>query len=221
MASPLLGTSPVRVKPLLRGWSHLVAFFVAIVAGGILVAQTGSSKSRAACLTYVGALVVLFGVSSLYHRPMWAPRIRSWLGRLDHSAIFLLIAGTYTPFSHALGPGSGALLYRLAWSGAAAGIVVAIFWPQAPKPIVTASYLALGWMSVWFIPAIERALGPWIATWLVAGGLLYTLGALAYALRRPDPWPTVFGYHEIFHAFVIGAAACHYVAVRLVLERTA
>lgn len=167
------------------------------------------------------ALVVLFGVSALYHRPMWPPRIRSWLGRLDHAAIFLLIAGTYTPFSHALGPDSGATLFRLAWIGAAAGSVVAIFWPRAPKPIVTATYLTLGWMSVWFIPEIQRALGTGVVAWIVAGGLLYTVGALAYALRRPDPWPAVFGYHEIFHAFVIAAAACHFVAVTLVLQRTA
>jgi hemolysin III len=214
-------SGPPRLKPLLRGWSHRVAFFVAILAGGLLLAQTSSSRSRGACLTYVTALVVLFGVSALYHRPMWRPRVRSWLGRLDHSAIFLMIAGTYTPFSHALSPGSGATLFCLAWFGAGLGSLVAILWPKAPKPIVTATYLTLGWMSVWFLPELERALGPWVLAWIVGGGLLYTLGALAYALRRPDPWPAVFGYHEIFHAFVIAAAICHFVAVQQVLERTA
>ncbi len=213
------GLAPVRVKPLLRGWSHVVALPGALLAGGILLAQTASSTGRSACLTYVVALVLLFGVSALYHRPMWPPRIRGWLGRLDHSAIFLLIAGTYTPFSFALGSGVGVTLFRLAWAGAAAGCLVTLLWPSAPKPIVTCTYLAVGWMAVWFLPAFERALGPAVVAWIVAGGLLYTIGALAYALRRPDPWPAVFGYHEIFHAFVIGAAACHFVAVALVLGR--
>jgi hemolysin III len=205
------------VKPLLRGWLHLVALPAALLAGGVLLAQT--TKARGACFTYVGALIVLFGVSALYHRPMWSPRTRNWLGRLDHSAIFLLIAGTYTPFSLALGPSAGAMLLRLAWLGAAAGCLMTLCWPSAPRPLVTATYLAIGWMSVGFLPAFERTLGPGIVAWIIAGGLLYTVGALAYALRRPDPWPAIFGYHEIFHAFVIGAAACHFVAVTLVLQR--
>jgi hemolysin III len=204
----------------LRGWSHLFAFFVALLAGGVLVSQTFSSKGRNACLTYVVALVALFGMSALYHRPMWPPRIRSWLGRFDHTAIFFLIAGTYTPISLALGPGMGATLFRLAWIGAALGSLVAILWPLAPKPVVTGTYLAIGWMAVYFLPQIERTLGLEVVAWVIAGGLLYTVGALAYALRRPDPWPAVFGYHEIFHAFVICAAACHFVAVVLVLQRT-
>ncbi|MHB8419391.1 MAG: PAQR family membrane homeostasis protein TrhA [Myxococcales bacterium] len=206
-----------RVKPLLRGWSHLIAFFLVLVAGGVLLVRTGGEPGRDACLIYVATLALLFGVSALYHRPNWSPGLRPWLQRLDHSAIFLLVAGTYTGVGRALPADTRRLFLEVAWSGAAAGCAVALFWPQAPKAVSAAAYLVLGWTALWFLPTMDRTMGFHVVGWIVGGGALYTLGAMAYALRWPDPWPRVFGYHEIFHAFVIGAAACHFVGVALVL----
>jgi hemolysin III len=209
--SAILTQAPVppRVKPLLRGWSHFVAFLVALIAGALLLARWPTVPA----LIYASSLVALFGISALYHRPNWAPNARMWMRRVDHSAIFLLVAGTFTPFSLVLSPHSRLLLLSMAWSGAALGLILSIAWPQAPKPLLAAVYLLLGWMSVLFVPEIGRALGSSGIACILGGGSLYSIGALTYALRRPDPWPRVFGYHEIFHAFVIVAAACHFVAV--------
>ncbi len=205
-------------RPLLRGWSHLVAFFVALTVGPAFLVTRTAATHRGACAVYVATLAALFGTSALYHRHVWSPRVRPWLRRLDHSAIFLLVAGTYTPLVRALPAGAGSPILLLAWLGAAAGCLLAILWPAAPKPLSAATYLLLGWMAVWLLPAFERSLGPAVVACILAGGALYTLGALAYALRRPDPWPRVFGYHEIFHALVILAAGCHFAAVTLALH---
>lgn len=205
--------APAPVKPLLRGWLHLLALFVAICAGVRLCLHAQAARHGAAAAVYAVALATLFGVSALYHLPHWEPTPRRWLRRLDHSAIFFMVAGTYTPVAVALPAAPRATLLAVAWSGAAAGVALSLLWPAAPKAVATAPYLALGWLIAWYFPLIDRTLGYAVPFWLAAGGAAYTVGALAYALRWPNPWPRVFGYHEIFHAFVVVGAACHFVAV--------
>jgi hemolysin III len=202
---------PVRAaaKPLLRGVSHELAAYAAAAAGIGLVLAAPSMRARTAAGVYGASLLALFAVSALYHRPTWNPRARLVWRRLDHSAIFFLIAGTYTPFCLLLGGRSGSVLLAVIWVGAAAGMVQAVGWPTAPKPLVAAVYLALGWVVVPVLPALRLHLGAQSLGLLAAGGIAYSLGAVVYALRRPDPFPRVFGYHEVFHALVILAAALH------------
>jgi hemolysin III len=196
------------VKPRLRGVSHELAFFAALGAGAVLVALA-PPRAAASAAVYALSLATMLGVSALYHRPTWAPGPRRWMRRLDHAAIFVLVAGTYTPFTLLLPTHGGAML-ALAWGGAAMGIAQSLFWVQAPRPLVAALYLALGWAVVVFWPALHAALGAAGLGFLVLGGALYSVGAVVYAARRPDPAPAVFGYHEIFHAFVVAAAVCHF-----------
>lgn len=207
------------VKPLLRGWSHLVAFFLAVIATAVLVIASPPGRHTWSALVYGLTLCTLFGVSAAYHRPNWRPNARQWMRRLDHSAIFLLIAGTFTPFAVGMPEQSARLLLLVGWGGALIGILRALFWIRAPKPFVAITYLALGWAPVWFGHELTAALGTFGLVWVAIGGALYSLGALAYAFKRPNPWPRVFGYHEIFHALVILAAGCHYVAVAHLLIR--
>ncbi len=200
-------------KPLLRGVSHEIAAFVALAGWIALAAVAPSARARAAANVYGASLFALFLVSAVYHRPNWPPRARAWMRRLDHSAIFLLVAGTYTPVCLLLPPASGLPLLAIVWGGAALGVVQSIVWVHAPKPLVAAIYVALGWAVLPVLPAIRTALGSAALALLAAGGAAYTLGAVIYAARRPDPFPRVFGYHEVFHALVIAAAACHFAVV--------
>jgi len=200
-------------KPLLRGVSHEIAAFVAALAGFALVRAAPSARAAAGAAVYAATLTTLFAVSALYHRPTWKPRARALLRRFDHSAIFLLIAGTYTPFCLLLGGRAGLLLLAAVWSGAALGVAQAIFWLHAPKPLLAALCVALGWMIVPLLPQLRAAVGTSGVALLFAGGLAYTAGAIVYATRRPDPAPRVFGYHEVFHALVVAAAVCHYAVV--------
>lgn len=204
-------------KPRLRGTSHLFAFFAALGAGAVLLTFPPANAARAA-LAYCASLAAMFGVSALYHRPTWPPRIRAWLRRLDHATIFILVAGTYTPFALILEPKRAVMMLAIAWGGAGLGVLQSLLWIRAPKPLVAALYLALGWAAVMFIPPLHQALGAAPVGLLLAGGVLYSLGALAYALRWPDLVPATFGYHEVFHALVIGAAICHFAAVLLVMR---
>ncbi len=210
---------PVRVKPRLRGVSHLHAFSAALAAGAVLVSAAPEARSAIASAIYALSLAGLFGISALYHTPMWSPPARNVLKRLDHAAIFLLIAGTMTPmYLLALPPELGPMLVTIAWIGAAVGILRAVLWPGAPRVLVVGPYLALGWLPLFVLPQLLAGLGVVGFGLIMGGGLLYTLGAIAYGFRRPDPWPTVFGFHEVFHALVILAALLHFVAVkRLVL----
>jgi hemolysin III len=208
----------VREKPLLRGVSHEIAAFAALAAWIGLVAVAAPGPARAAASVYGASLLALFTISALYHRPTWSPQARLFWRRLDHSAIFLLIAGTYTPFCLLLGGRDGHLLLGVIWTGAAMGVVQAVVWPTAPKPLVAVVYVLLGWVIVPVLPALRQALGLPAIGLLAAGGVAYSLGAVVYALRRPDPFPRVFGYHEVFHALVILAAVLHFiVAARAVL----
>ena len=202
--------SPTRTRPLLRGVSHEIAAGVALAGLVALVLLAPGPRARAAALVYGFSLVALFSVSALYHRPAWSPRALLWMRRLDHSAIFLLIAGTFTPMCLLLGDAFARTMLAVVWAGAGLGILRALLWPRAPRGVATALYLLLGWAAVPLAPAMYRALGPGSMALLAAGGLLYSVGAVIYATRRPDPFPRVFGYHEVFHALVIAAAGLHY-----------
>jgi hemolysin III len=200
-------------KPLLRGVSHEIAAFVALAGWAFLAVAAPGTTARAAAHVYGASLFALFAVSALYHRPTWSPRGRAWMRRLDHSAIFLLIAGSYTPMCLLLGGRTGLVLLAVVWTGALAGILQSILWVKAPKHLVAVVYVALGWVLLPVLPRLRAVIGPGGLALLATGGALYTLGAVVYATRRPDPAPRVFGYHEVFHAMVIAAAACHYAAV--------
>jgi hemolysin III len=202
--------SPSVERPLLRGKLHEATFYTTLAAGPALVigAPTGH---RLAASVYAVTLSALFGVSALYHRIVWSPRARGVLKRLDHSMIFLLIAGTYTAASTiALPDGSARWLLVTVWAGAFAGIVQQVLRPDLPNPVTALPYLALGWVAVAIIGELYRSLGAGGFALLLAGGIAYTAGALAYALRRASLSPRLFGYHEVFHALVIVGAAAHY-----------
>ena len=207
-------------KPLLRGVSHEVAAAFALAGALALAHVARGARATVAAAIYGASLFLLFGTSALYHRPRWGPRLYAIMRRLDHAAIFLLIAGTYTPIC-LLVPLSGArTLLTVVWAGALAGVVFAVLWPRAPKWLNAVVYVALGWVLVPTMPALARAAGPGVLALLGIGGVLYSAGAIIYALRRPDPFPRVFGYHEVFHALVILAAALHYAAVASVVGQS-
>jgi hemolysin III len=213
--SSLLPTAPKLSKPRLRGVSHKWAFYVACVLGATLVVFAPSGTPRLAAAIYAFTVAALFGTSALYHRVDWRSiRARRWMRRLDHSAIFLLIAGTYTPIALLVldGPLATVILV-LVWAGALSGIVMKLVWIDAPKPVVASAYVMLGWVAVAAFPDLIEELGVTATGLIVAGGALYTTGALVYALQRPNPAPAVFGYHEIFHLLVIVAAALQYAVV--------
>jgi hemolysin III len=200
-------------KPLLRGVSHEVAAFAALAGWVALAAIASSPRGRAAANVYGASLFALFLVSALYHRPNWPPRPRAWMRRLDHSAIFLLVAGTYTPLCLLLPRGTGVPLLTGVWVAATLGVLQSLLWVHAPKVLVAAMSVALGWAVLPTLPAMRAVLGTPAIALVAAGGAAYTLGAIIYATRRPDPFPRVFGYHEVFHALVVAAAACHFAVV--------
>ena len=205
---------PPPLRPSLRGVIHQWSFFVALVAGAALIVWAPAGRATAAAAIYAAALAGLLGTSALYHRVTWQPRARAWLRRLDHSMIFVLIAGTYTPFAMLVLDGTLSDIVLIGvWSGAAAGIVFTLIWVDAPKWLTAAAYVALGWFSVIAVPQIFTRAGVGAFVLLAVGGLAYTAGAVVYARRRPDPRPATFGYHEIFHVLVVVAAAAHFTAV--------
>jgi len=203
------------IKPRLRGVSHQWAFFVSLVTGAALVITAPAGRATFAAAVYALSVAALFGTSALYHRITWASQAaRRWMRRLDHSMIFLLIAGTYTPFALLVLDGTLAtVILSLVWGGAVGGIVLKLVWIDAPKPLVAVIYVVLGWVAIAAFPNLIDRLGIAGAAMIAVGGLLYTVGALVYAIKRPDPAPAVFGYHEVFHALVIAAAAVQYAVV--------
>jgi len=203
----------VRLRPLLRGWSHALAAAAAFPAAGLLVRRAGDGAATWGAAVYGASLVLLFTTSALYHRVYWPSSIRHLIGRVDHAAIFLLIAGTYTPFCLLLGPGTGHRLLGLVWVSAALGIGVVVGWKGLPKGLRAGLYVLLGWFIVPVLPALRAAVGDRAVGLLMLGGAFYTVGAVIYGVRRPDPFPRVFGFHEIFHLLVIAAAACHFLVV--------
>jgi len=202
-------------KPRLRGVSHQWAFYVSLALGAALVAAAEAGQPRLADAVYAVSVAALFGTSALYHRITWASRAaRRWMRRLDHSMIFFLIAGTYTPFALLVLDGALAtVILVVVWSGALAGILMKLVWIDAPKALVAILYLALGWVAVAAFPTMLDELGITGSALVAVGGLLYTAGALVYAFQRPNPAPAVFGYHEVFHALVILAAALQYAVI--------
>jgi hemolysin III len=204
------------IKPRLRGWLHLGAFPVSVVCGIVLVWMAGPGRPRLASAVFALTAALLFGVSGLYHRGAWSPRVDRVLRRLDHASIFLIIAGTYTPFALLLlHGGRGELLLWIIWLGALAGVAFRVLWAGAPRWLSTTVYLALGWTVVFFLPDFWRSGAIATLVLLAAGGVLYSLGGLVYGLKRPNPSPRWFGFHEVFHSFTLVAWALHYVAVSM------
>jgi hemolysin III len=208
--------APGLQKPRLRGVSHQWAFFVSLVLGLALVIAAPAGTPRIAVTIYAFSVAGLFGTSALYHRITWPTlKARAWMRRLDHSMIFVLIAGTYTPFALLVLDGALAKAILITvWAGAVGGIVLKLAWVNAPKTLMAIIYVALGWVAIAAFPDLVSQLGVTGASLVAAGGLLYTAGAVVYAFRRPDPpVPLVFGYHEVFHALVIAAAALQYAVI--------
>jgi hemolysin III len=204
-------------KPRMRGWLHAYAFGVAVIAGIVLCAMAATRPGPGAllsCLIYSITVCALFGTSALYHRRVWSRRMYPIMRRLDHSMIFVFIAGTYTPFAVLLlSPGAATLILSVVWGGALAGVALKLVWPHAPRWLSAPLYVALGWVAIVVLPGIHRGGGTAALVLIAAGGIFYTVGAVFYALRRPNPWPQVFGHHEFFHACTLVAALCHHIAV--------
>lgn len=201
-------------KPRLRGVSHQYAFFVSLGCGIALVLAARGRAATVGAAVYAGAVSALLGTSALYHRVTWRPRVRRWMRRLDHAMIFVLIAGTYTPVALLAlhGPIATAILW-VVWGAALAGIVLKLVWIDAPRWLIVALYVALGWVSVAVLGRLPATIGWLGVAGLATGGVLYTAGGVVYAARRPDPVPATFGYHEVFHALVLAALALHYAVV--------
>ncbi|MBC6451116.1 PAQR family membrane homeostasis protein TrhA [Actinokineospora xionganensis] len=206
----------------MRGVIHFWSFIVSVVTGATLIALAASTVSGVAALAtsvYVITVLGLFGVSALYHRRWWVTeRARTWMKRLDHSMIFLFIAGTYTPFCLlGMTKPTGYVILGVVWGGALLGVGLKLLWPHAPRWLGTPIYIALGWVAVFVLPELLRSAGVAALVLILVGGAFYTVGAVFYATKWPNPWPGVFGHHEFFHAATVIAALCHYVAIWLVL----
>jgi hemolysin III len=202
-----------RVKPRLRGVFHEVGFWVAIGLGVPLVLTAEPGRARFAAAVFAACMAACFGASALYHRPTWRPNVRGWLARVDHAGVYLLIAGTYTPFALLVMSRGWAIgVLSVVWTGAVLAIMLKLFWLRSPKWLSAAIGIALGWVALVAIGELLK-LDVTALVLVVAGGVLYTIGAIVYATRRPDPMPAVFGYHEIFHALTLAAAACQYAAI--------
>ncbi len=209
---------PAPPKPRMRGWLHFWSFIASLATGVTLVSvAAGTVGATAAIATAVYGLTILglFGVSALYHRRNWlSVKARTVMKRLDHSMIFVFIAGTYTPFAVLALPGStGTIVLAVVWGGALAGVALKMAWPHAPRWLGVPIYIALGWVAVFVLPDLLHHAGIASLVLLLVGGALYTAGAVFYATKWPDPWPKVFGYHEFFHAATVLAALCHYIAI--------
>ena len=208
-----MGATANRVKPRLRGVFHELGFYGAVGSGVLLVLTADGGRPRAAAVFFSASVAACFGASALYHRPTWTPPVRAWLARLDHAGVFLLIAGTYTPFGFlVMSPEWAVPVLAVVWSGALAAILLKLVWSSGPKWLSAAIGLALGWVGAAAFPQLLKLQLPGVML-VVAGGLLYTAGAIVYARRRPDPAPRVFGYHELFHVLTLAATACLYVSI--------
>jgi hemolysin III len=205
----------------MRGLLHAYAFGVAVIAGIVLCSLAATRPGWApfvSCLVYSLTVCALFGTSALYHRRVWSPRGYKIMRRLDHSMIFVFIAGTYTPFSVLLLPKPTAVwILAIVWGGAILGVAIKLIYPHAPRWLSAPLYVALGWVAIFVLPELLGAGGVTVLVLVAAGGAAYTVGALFYALRKPNPWPEVFGHHEFFHACTLVAALCHHIAVYFAL----
>ena len=209
-------TEAIELKPSWRGWIHAATFPIAIALGIILIVVAEGPAAKISCAVFMTSSLLLFGNSALYHRFNWKPKTRAILKRIDHANILILIAGTYTPLAVlALPPAKSVLLLSLVWGGAILGILFRVFWIDAPRWLYVSLYLVLGWAAVMYMGDLIAA--NWVMVIFVAiGGLLYTGGAIVYALKRPNPWPGHFGFHEIFHVCTVLAFLCHWIACLLI-----
>jgi hemolysin III len=222
-AVELMADKLAEVKPHLRGWLHAGTAPVALVAGIVLVALSPTAATRIGSAVFAFSALLVFTVSAIYHRGTWSPRTWAFLRRFDHANIFVLIAGTYTPYALLFLDGTArTTLLLVVWGAALAGVVFRVFWIDAPRWLYLPMYLGLGWAAVFFIPqfvdgADRFSSGIAIATLVLvaAGGILYTLGGVVYGLKRPNPSPRWFGFHEVFHSFTVLAFAAHYVGISL------
>ena len=208
------------VKPLLRGVLHQAAFSASLVVGALLIAGSEGGRRQLAAAAFAGSVAACFGASALYHRVTWTPRLRRWMRRVDHAGVYLLIAGTYTPVGLLVLDGTWRIVVlATVYAGAGAAVVLKFAWVDAPKWLAAVIGVALGWVAVVALPQLATRLGPAPVALLGAGGLAYTAGAVVYARRRPNPVPSTFGYHELFHALTIVAVACQYVAIAFFVIR--
>ncbi|WP_199882008.1 hemolysin III family protein [Streptomyces sp. CB03911] len=204
------------LKPRMRGWLHAGMFPFALAGGIVLIGLSRPGAAAAACSVYALSACLLFATSAVFHRGTWGPRGEAVLRRLDHASIFLIIAGTYTPLAVVLLPTRRQqVLLAVVWTGALAGIAFRTLWMGAPRWLYTPCYIALGWVAVLYLPDFARTGGTAVVALVIAGGLLYTAGGIVYGLKRPDPSPHWFGFHEVFHTLTIAAFAAHYTAVLL------
>jgi hemolysin III len=207
-----------HMKPKLRGWLHLGTFPLSVAAGITLVALAPSGRPRTCAAIFAVTAALLFGVSAAYHRGRWSPLMEAILQRVDHANIFLITAGTYTPFAALLlPPGPARVLLWIVWGGALLGVLFRVLWVGAPRWLYVPVYVALGWVALAYLPQFLHGGGPAILTLMVVGGGLYTVGGVVYGIKRPNPSPRWFGFHEVFHAFTVAAFITHYVAASLAI----
>lgn len=205
-----------KIKPRLRGWIHAGTFPFALAAGIVLIVLAPTVPGKVSASVFALSACLLFGVSAVYHRGNWSPRTDAVLRRLDHTNIFLIIAGTYTPLAVLLlPPGQGTVLLTLVWSGALVGLLARVLWLNAPRWVYVPVYLALGWVAVAYMGQFWSTGGPAVVWLVLGGGLAYTAGAIVYGAKKPDPSPAWFGFHEIFHVLTVLGFACHVVAIYL------
>ncbi|MEV0894396.1 hemolysin III family protein [Promicromonospora sp. NPDC050262] len=216
ISTSVSSTVEKKVKPRLRGWIHAGTFPLALAASIVLIALAPTAAGKISASVFGLSACLLFGVSAVYHRGNWSPRTEAVLRRLDHTNIFLIIAGTYTPLAVLLlPPGQGTVLLAIVWSGALVGLLARVFWLNAPRWVYVPVYLALGWVAVAYMGQFWATGGPAVVWLIAAGGVAYTAGAIVYGTKKPDPSPTWFGFHEIFHVFTVLGFACHVVAIYL------
>ncbi|HEX3823831.1 MAG TPA: hemolysin III family protein [Mycobacteriales bacterium] len=221
-ASEAMGEVVASAKPKLRGWLHTVTSPVALAAGVVLIVLAPTGPAAAAAAAYAVTSFVLFTTSAIYHRGSWSPRAESRLKRLDHANIFLLIAGSYTPFGVlALSGDTRVAVLSAVWGTAVLGVGFRVFWVEAPRWLYVALYLGLGWAAGFFVPQLVHGAGVAAFVLVAVGGMLYTFGGVVYGLKRPNPSPKWFGFHEIFHACTVAAFACQYIAASFVVYRAA
>lgn len=217
-----VGEAVEAAKPRLRGWIHAGSFPLVVAAGFLLVAAAPDQRTRLAVAVFGVTAALLFGTSAIYHRGTWSPRTAAVLKRIDHSNIFLIIAGTYTPFAVLLlRPGPGRTLLWVIWAAAVAGVAFRVLWVGAPRWLYVPAYIAMGWVAVVYLPDFLEGGGPLIVSLVILGGVLYTVGGLVYGLKRPDPSPRWFGFHEVFHVLTVVAFISHYVGLSLAVFRGA
>ena len=205
-----------QVKPRMRGWLHAATLPLSIAAGIVLVVLSPTTEIKVASAVFGVTASLVFGVSAVYHTRTWEPRARGLLKRLDHATIFLLIAGTYTPFTLLLlSDRNATILLSIVWVGALLGVAFRVLWVGAPRWLYVPVYVALGWAAAFWLGDFATGAGPAVLTLILVGGALYSIGGLVYGIKRPNPSPRWFGFHEVFHTLTIAAFAAHYVGVSL------